>query len=181
MSLTIKPQRFAAIDFETADYSKDSACSLAIVRVEKDQIVSRWHRLIRPPRQNFVFSYLHGITWNMVRDQPTFGELWPEISEQLADVSFLVAHNSGFDKAVMATCCCNAQVREPIIPYECTVQIARATWNIFPTKLPDVCRHLNIDLIHHQADSDAEACAKIYIASERVTKPARKLKTKKPN
>ena len=57
---------FIAIDFETADYQPDSACAVALVRVEGSRIVQRRHFLIRPPRQRFIFSYLHGITWEMV-------------------------------------------------------------------------------------------------------------------
>jgi DNA polymerase-3 subunit epsilon len=36
-------------------------------------------------------------------------------------------------------------------------------WGIYPTKLPNVCRHLGISLNHHEASSDAEACARIMI------------------
>ena len=32
--LTAAPPTFVAIDFETADYGRDSACALALVRVE---------------------------------------------------------------------------------------------------------------------------------------------------
>lgn len=69
---------FAAIDFETADYWPDSACSVALVRVVGDTIVDRNHFLIRPPRRHFVFTYLHGIAWHHVAHQPTFGEVWPQ-------------------------------------------------------------------------------------------------------
>jgi DNA polymerase-3 subunit epsilon len=37
---------FVAIDFETADRYRDSACSLAMVRVESGEIVHKEHRLI---------------------------------------------------------------------------------------------------------------------------------------
>jgi DNA polymerase III subunit epsilon len=47
----------------------------------------------------------------------------------------------------------------------CTVQLARKTWQLHPTKLPNVCDYLNIPLEHHQALSDAEACARIVIAA----------------
>ena len=43
--------RFAAIDFETADYESDSACAVAVVTVENGEIADRFYRLIRPPRQ----------------------------------------------------------------------------------------------------------------------------------
>ena len=45
---------FVAIDFETADYQRDSACAVALVRVESGKIVAREHRLIRPPRRTFT-------------------------------------------------------------------------------------------------------------------------------
>ena len=36
---------------------------------------------------------------------------------------------------------------------------------VYPTKLPDVCRRLGIALRHHDALSDAEACARIVLAA----------------
>jgi hypothetical protein len=52
---------FAAIDFETADYSRDSACAIAVVRVEGLAIVERAYYYIRPPHRQFMFSYLRGL------------------------------------------------------------------------------------------------------------------------
>ena len=72
--------RFAAIDFETADYGRDSACSLAVVLVDGTEIVEQHYYLIRPPRPRFEFTYIHGITWRHVAAKPTFRELWPEIN-----------------------------------------------------------------------------------------------------
>ena len=43
---------FAAIDFGTADYGRDSACAVAVVRVAGGEIVDRAHFLIRPPRRS---------------------------------------------------------------------------------------------------------------------------------
>jgi DNA polymerase-3 subunit epsilon len=43
--------------------------------------------------------------------------------------------------------------------------LARKKWKLYPTKLPDVCRYLDIPLNHHEALSDAMACAKIVIAA----------------
>src|SRR5436190_1512817 len=76
-----KPRSFVAIDFETADRSLDSACALALVKVENGQIIDRNYWLIRPPRQKFRFTYLHGISWGHVADQSTFQELWPSVLE----------------------------------------------------------------------------------------------------
>jgi DNA polymerase III subunit epsilon len=160
-----KGSTFAAIDFETADYGRDSACALAVVRVEGGVLVDRAVHLIRPPRSEFVFSYLHGITWAHVRKAPSFGELWPEVSQRLQGIEFLAAHNASFDRSVLNACCAHAGLPSPPHPFKCTMQMARAVWGIYPTKLPDVCRHLGISLRHHDPGSDAEACARIMIAA----------------
>jgi DNA polymerase-3 subunit epsilon len=155
--------RFAAIDFETADQGRDSACAAAIVVVEKGKIVRKAHALIRPPRREFVFSYIHGITWEDVAEKPRFGELWPEIRTLLREVDFIAAHNASFDRSVLHACCASAGVKPPEVKFLCTVKLARRLWDIRPTKLPNVCSRLGIPLNHHNAKSDALACAKIVI------------------
>ncbi len=157
--------RFAALDFETADYGRDSACALSIIIVDGNKIVDKVTHLIRPPRQEIVFSYLHGITWAQVRNRPIFKDLWPELSPLLDGLDFLAAHNASFDKRVLHTCCEAAGHKPPKHDFVCTVKLARQAWKIFPTKLPDVCRKLKIPLKHHDAASDALACAKIVLAA----------------
>lgn len=157
--------RFAALDFETADHGADSACAVGLVEVEGGRIVNKLHRLVRPPRRHFVFTYIHGITWPQVEREPSFAELWPEFGPIFKRADFVAAHNASFDRGVLAACCAAAGVAEPIAPFLCTVQLARRTWNIRPTKLPNVCAALGIELKHHQALSDAEACARIVLAA----------------
>ncbi|MFH1878268.1 MAG: 3'-5' exonuclease [Candidatus Omnitrophota bacterium] len=156
---------FAAIDFETSDYGRDSACAVAVVRVKGTAIIERTFSYIRPPRGNFDFTYLHGISWSHVASAPTFRELWPLLREQFTGADFIAAHNAGFDRAVMRVCCEQSGLEMPENPFLCTMRLARRVWNVYPTKLPDICRHLNIPLRHHEAGSDAEACAKIVIAA----------------
>ena len=79
---------FAAIDFETADYWRDSACSVGLVLVEDKCIAERYYRLIRPPRKNFVFSHIHGLTWDDVRDSPSFRKLWPDLRDIINQADF---------------------------------------------------------------------------------------------
>jgi DNA polymerase-3 subunit epsilon len=160
---------FVAIDFETADYGQDSACAVALVRVQDGRIVDRACRLIRPPRREFVFSYIHGITWTDVAGEPTFRDVWPHLTHLVDGAEFLAAHNAPFDRGVLRACCAAANLRPPVLGFECTVRLARAAWGIYPTKLPDVCRHLRIPLRHHDAASDAEACARIVIAARQET------------
>ena len=72
-------QTFVALDFETADAGRDSACAVAAVRVERNRIVGRFYKLIRPPRKIFTTSHIHGITWEDVAGEPTFQQLWPKL------------------------------------------------------------------------------------------------------
>jgi DNA polymerase-3 subunit epsilon len=158
---------FVAIDFETADHGADSACAVALVRVEERCIVRRQFALIRPPRRTFRFTYIHGITWDDVAGEPTFAECWPALSGILDGVHFLAAHNSSFDSGVLRTCCRHAGLAPPPHPFVCTVRLARHTWKLRPANLPAVCAHLGIPLNHHDARSDAEACARIVIEARR--------------
>jgi DNA polymerase III subunit epsilon len=160
-----RPARFAAIDFETADMGRDSACALSIVLVEDDTLVRTWSSLIRPPRSHFVFTYIHGITWRDVQHKPSFAELWPEISSVLEGAEFIAAHNASFDRSVLRACCGSAGMVPAPNSYLCTVRLARAVWGLHPTTLAHVCRHLSIPLKHHDAVSDAQACAKILLAA----------------
>jgi DNA polymerase-3 subunit epsilon len=159
----VRFNRFAAIDFETADYGRDSACAVAVIVAEAGDIIYKGYSMLRPPRRDFVFSYIHGITWNDVKNEPTFKEFWPKMRPLFKGVDFIAAHNASFDRGVLYTCCVEACVKPPPTNFLCTMKLARRLWNLRPTKLPDVCRHLGIDLNHHDASSDAMACAKIVL------------------
>ncbi|HEY9734856.1 MAG TPA: 3'-5' exonuclease, partial [Trichocoleus sp.] len=150
---------------ETADRYKDSACAVGLVRVEGGKVVNKVHYLIRPPRQDIEFTHIHGISWQDVAEQPSFAELWPTIEPMLQGVDFFAAHNASFDRGVLHACCEAHGINQPSPTFVCTVKLARDTWNIRPTKLPNVCEYLDIPLNHHNALSDAEACARIVISA----------------
>ena len=158
--------RLVAIDFETADPGPDSACALGLVAVEDGRVGAVHHRLIRPPRRRFRFTYLHGIAWEDVAGEPDFGAVWADLAPVVAGADCLVAHNAAFDRRVLEACCAAAGREAPPAPFVCTVRLARAAWGVRPTRLPDVCRHLGIALgRHHHAGSDALACARIATAA----------------
>jgi len=158
---------FLAIDFETANRSRTSACAVGLVYVRNGRVVAEESFLIRPPRRQFEFTYIHGLTWDDVKDAPTFGELWPTLQRHIERADYLVAHNATFDQGVLRRCCETYRLAVPQHPFVCTVQVARTQWGIYPTKLPDVCRHFSIPLRHHDAASDARACAEILLRAQR--------------
>jgi DNA polymerase-3 subunit epsilon len=153
--------KLVAIDFETADYGADSACALGIVAVEDGTVTRKDFRLIRPPRRRFYFTFIHGITWSDVESAATFSEVWDEFRDFWQDANFLMAHNAPFDRAVLRACSLAAEREPPPTPFVCTVRVARAHWNFRPANLAHVCTELGIPLKHHDAASDAFACATI--------------------
>ena len=168
LALVQNRHSFVALDFETADYGRDSACAVAVVRVVENCVTERVYSLLRPPRNQFVFSDLHGIRWNDVKGQPTFAEFWPSLQSQFEQVDFIAAHNAGFDRGVLQACCDSSQILPPSLPFVCTVQLSRRLWKLPSYNLASVCAHLDIPLQHHQALSDAEGCAGIVLAARLI-------------
>jgi DNA polymerase-3 subunit epsilon len=156
---------FTALDFETANTYRNSACAVGLVRVEQGRVVRRATHLIRPPFRLFTFTYLHGIDWAMVRSSPTFAEVWPLMAPFLEGVDFVAAHNAPFDASVLRATARQYRIALPHLPFRCTVRLARATWGLRPTTLRHVADFLGIPLRHHDAGSDAEACARIVLAA----------------
>lgn len=162
------PRVFAAIDFETSHHAPDSACAVGLVRVENGRIVRRVRQLLRPPPRAFLFTQIHGIRREDVENKPTFAEAWPVLAETIDGAEFLAAHNASFDRGVLHACCVSAGLPIPGVEFRCTVRLARRFFGIHPATLDNVCRELEIPLLHHHdALADAEACARIVIESLR--------------
>lgn len=155
--------RILALDFETASHAPDSACAVGLALVEHGRVVAEDAFLIRPPEREFVFTWVHGLRWEDVADAPTFDQAWPRLALWLEGADFLAAHNASFDRGVLDACCRTYRLAAVDVPFICTVQVARRVWGIYPTKLPLVCGALDIPLRHHDAASDASACAHILV------------------
>jgi DNA polymerase-3 subunit epsilon len=158
--------KILALDFETANQSTNSACQIGVVRIEDWRIVDARAWLIRPPEDNFVFTYIHGLAWEDVHDQPTWAGLWPELRPWFEGVDYLAAHNAPFDRGVLQGTASHHGLPAPAAPFLDTVMVARKVWKIFPTKLNLVCAQLGIPLNHHEALSDAKACAEILLRAK---------------
>lgn len=154
-------ETFAAIDFETATTSPNSACALGVVLVEGGAIVLRRKWLIRPPSRRFEFTHVHGLGWSAVARAPAFGDVWPELVAAVGGARFLAAHNASFDRRVLRACCGLAGHAPPRVPFVCTLALARRELGI--GALDRVAAHLGIPLRHHDPLSDAEACARIAL------------------
>jgi DNA polymerase-3 subunit epsilon len=161
--------KFVAIDFETGDAKRDSACSVAMVLVEDGRVVRQEVRLIKPPRLIVPGNQaVHGITNDMVKSSPPWLRVWKELAPMLEGVSVLVAHNASFDKSVLDACH-KAEGIRPLegIEWHCSVKAAKKAWPDWPSHaLNACCERLGIPLQHHEALSDALACAEVYLRAE---------------
>lgn len=158
---------FTAIDFETANTARHSACQLAAVTVRGGEIVDQQCWLIRP--RPFYFHPLnirvHGIEPAQVADEPEFCDCWSAISEYLND-RCLIAHNAPFDIGVLLACLRYHALPIPSLQFSCTRLIAKHTWTDRPAYgLKPLASWLGIRFRHHDALEDSVACAKILLAA----------------
>jgi DNA polymerase III subunit epsilon len=156
---------FTAIDFETA--TAFHPCSVGIVTVENGIIVDEFVSLIKPPKNEYspYTIAVHGIYPRDTIYAKSFSQVFPEIQKRLQN-RIIVAHNESFDRNVlmksMALYGLNYDNLNIGDRWQCTVKIYKAK-GLKPTKLSDCCREMKIALNHHEALSDARACAKLFL------------------
>lgn len=156
---------FTAIDFETANQYRNSACSVAVVEVKEGKIYDSYYALIRPPILKFhpINVGIHGITAADVQSQPNFPVLWPDLKGKLEKKN-VIAHNAAFDMGVLRSCLAYYQLPMPQFLHFCTVSMARRVWPYLENhKLSTLGAYFHIDFQHHNALDDARACACIAL------------------
>lgn len=159
-------KNFVAIDFETANPARHSACQIGICQVLNGQIRDQKSWLIKPTSQVFTFSDLHGITYSMVKNQLTFLELWPLIKPYL-DRQIVAAHNAQFDMSVLSALLAFYRLPPPEFQIIDSLEAARKSWPYLQNhRLSTVSEYLQVDLDHHNALSDARACAEIILRAD---------------
>ena len=160
---------FVAIDFETA-VKHDSICAVGIITVEDGEIVEEYHQLIQPPNNeyNYWTTQVHGMTSATTANSPEFSEVYPEIRKRIFGKR-IVAHNESFDRpALQKTMLLHGldySELELSERWECTKKLYQKS-GFKPCDLATLsCQH-EIELNHHEALSDARACAKLYIIDQ---------------
>ena len=158
---------FTAIDFETATGYPESACAVGIVTVNDGIITEEYYTLIQPPNNEYWYQNImvHGIKPIETMNGKTFDQLFPEIQKRLFGRK-IVAHNEAFDRRVLTKTMkaygLYYDELEIADMWECTCKIYRKK-GYKPANLKYCSDLNNIQLVHHEALSDARACAKLYL------------------
>lgn len=156
--------RYIAFDVETPNRFNNRMSAIGITVIENKIITRKLYSLINPETSfDYFNTRLTGISEEMVRDKPTFPQIWNKI-EPLMSNSVLAAHNAPFDMSVLKCCLRDYGITwKTHIPYLCTVQIGRRVLPKMSHKLDSMCGYYGIELDHHHAGSDSLACAKILL------------------
>jgi len=149
---------FTAIDFETSQGKKYSICQVGLIRVEGGVVTDEVNLLVKPPH-NFYwdkFIDIHGITPEMTKNQPNFAQIWDEIAQYIEGQK-VVAHNGlAFDFHCIDEALAYYEINKP-------EYIKHDTYRIYKKSLGTLCDEHHISLNHHDALSDARACALLFI------------------
>ncbi|HEY0930090.1 MAG TPA: 3'-5' exonuclease [Gemmatimonas sp.] len=155
---------FAVVDVETTGTRAaggDRITEIAIVQVQGGRVGEVYSRLVNPgrPIPPYITALTH-ISWEMVRDQPSFREITGDVLERLRG-SIFVAHNASFDWRFVSEEVRRGSGQELAGPRLCTVRFARAALpQLSRRSLDHVTRHFNIEIeARHRAAGDAIATA----------------------
>ncbi|MFM7051692.1 MAG: exonuclease domain-containing protein [Planctomycetota bacterium] len=165
------------VDVETACSAHGAVCALGVVVVHRGRVLRESHWLLDPGTDfDRRFIAIHGIRPEDVRGRPRLRAAWNEVRAFIDDAvgateepmliagaapgvtPLFVAHNAQFDKRQI-----EAAVGEGL-PFRlsCTVAMSRRAFPALERhNLATVAAHLRIALKHHDALSDARACALI--------------------
>ena len=152
-----KETTFTAIDFETANHKPYSICQIGLIRVENGRVTREIDILVQPPDNyyHYIFPGIHGITPEMTKEAPLFIDIWPKIKPFIQN-QHVVAHNMAFDRNCMINTLNYYKLALPNFTDHCT-------YRIYGEALDRCCKKYKVRLNHHNALSDAMACAELFL------------------
>lgn len=157
---------FAVVDVETTGTRAaggDRITEIAIAMVRGGEVTEVYSQLVNPERSIPPYiTALTRISWEMVRDQPCFRHIAPQIVDRLAGAVF-VAHNAAFDWRFVSEELRRGTGQELAGPRLCTVKLAKVLLpELARRSLDHVTRHFGIEIdaaMRHRAAGDAVATA----------------------
>ena len=159
---------YVVVDTETTGGRSllgDRITEFAAVVVKGGEIVELYETLVNPQRSIPPFvTQLTNITWDMVKNAPTFDRIVPDVLRVLEGNVF-VAHNATFDWRFVTTEVSRSTGRQLRGRRLCTVKIARKVLpQLSRRSLDYVARYYGVEIRNrHRAAGDALATAKCLL------------------
>jgi DNA polymerase-3 subunit epsilon len=163
---------FVAIDFETAQYARESVCSVGLVKFLDGKAQHSYYSLVRPPVLYIrpEFTKIHGLTVEDVRSAPTFADIWDTEALPFIGDMPLAAHNASFDMGALRAVLEWHGLPVPPLRYFCTLALSRNVWpGLRSHSLPNLGAHFDIQYEAHNALDDARTCGDIACLAAQQT------------
>lgn len=152
---------YVALDFETANEYRASACALGMLKVKNGNIKDTFYSLIDPETYFDPYNtYIHGITENDVAGAPTYLEIAKIMQHFIEDLP-IVAHFAPFDTGVIR----DSNQRYDVhfqFDYFDSYYLSRSLIQpkMISYKLDEVARFFGYQAFrHHHALEDCRACS----------------------
>ena len=172
--------RFAAVDFEMPDLCGRSICAAGICTFEDGKVIDSYYSLIDPQCEFApAITEITGLNAESVAGAPTFGEAWEKI-RPLIEGRIIIAHGASNDLSALSHCMKKYKIERPEkVRFVCTFALAQA---VLPkgTKfgLESLSERFGIELVHHHnALSDAHACAELFLRLREICPDAEMYET----
>ena len=155
---------WVVVDVETSGFSPSHArvLSVAALALDPDGNVEQSVVSLVNPGVDPGPTHVHGITTEMLEEQPTFAEIAKDLGE-LMHGRTLVAHNAGFDYSFLIAEAELARTALPVDTVMCTVELARRLeLGLDNLRLETLARHWDIPQIRaHDAFDDALVLSRV--------------------
>ena len=159
---------WAVIDVETSGFKPGSArvISLAVLALDAEGHVEQSVVSLLNPGVDPGPTHIHGLTAEMLEDQPQFSEIVGDVVELLRGRT-LVAHNVAFDYGFLTAEAEMVAVELPIDSVMCTVELARRLeLGIDNLRLETLAAHWGVNQRRaHDAFDDAVVLTNVLAAS----------------
>ena len=159
---------YVVVDVETTGggtYAGDRITEIAAVVVKGGTVTREYETLVNPQRPiPPMVTRLTNITWEMVRNAPTFRDIAQDVADVLRGHVF-VAHNAGFDWRFVSSELTRATGGRLDGRRLCTVKLARKVLpQLSRRSLDHLARYYGVEnTARHRAGGDARATAQVLI------------------
>ena len=157
---------WVVVDVETSGFSPGHArvLSIAALALDPDGNVEQSVVSLLNPGVDPGPTHVHGLTTEMLEDQPTFADIAADVAE-LFHGRTLVAHNAAFDYSFLVA---EAELARTVLPVDrvmCTVELTRRLdLGLDNLRLESLARHWDIPQTKaHDAFDDALVLSRVLI------------------